>query len=222
MNRILTTLTSIVFIFFAFSSCCFAESITGRCIRVSDGDTVTIQLPNGTKERIRLRGIDAPESGQDFGRVSKRELTKLISRKEVRVETDGRDRYDRIIGKIYLGQLFVNEEMVRLGVAWYYPKYTPNEPELLAAQDEAKAARRGLWVQRSPLPPWEWRKLNREGKRHKASAQAGLASAQGLYWVSKAGKIHNPSCRYYGSSNSGIYTNKPTGTDCKACGGLGR
>lgn len=218
MNRVLSAL---VFSFLLICSClvCRAESITGRCIRVSDGDTITILLDDDTQEKIRLRGIDAPESGQDFGRVSKRELTNLANRRTVRVETDGRDRYGRIIGWVYVGELYVNREMVRLGAAWYYPRYTPNEPDLAQAQQEAKSARRGLWVQNAPLEPWEWRKLNREGGTRRVSAEAESASTSGRYWVSKSGKIHNPGCRYYGSSNSGTYTDNPEGVNCKACGG---
>lgn len=218
MNRILTTL--ILLVAFLVTSCRDSDdTVTGLCVRVSDGDTVTLQMPDGTMERIRLRGIDAPENGQDFGKVSERELRGLIHEKEVRLVSDGRDRYDRIIGKLYLGDLYVNLEMVRRGCAWYYPHYTPNEPDLQAAQDDAKSAGRGLWVQRSPLPPWEWRKMNRERRSQQQEATASKAASQGLFWVSKAGKVHNPGCKYYGASNSGTYTDKPHGVNCKACGG---
>lgn len=62
--------------------------------------------------------------------------------------------------------------------------------------------------------------MNLEGKSLRTSAEDGQSAANGLYWVSKAGKIHKPSCRFYGSSDSGTYTDKPSGTDCMACGGL--
>lgn len=196
-----------------------AAIIVGRCIRVTDGDTITILLGNNSREQIRFYGIDSPESGQDFGNVSKKELSRLVYNKQVRVDAEGRDRYGRIIGKVYVDNIYVNREMVRLGAAWYYPRYTPNEPDLAQAQHEAKSARRGLWGQNAPLEPWEWRKLNREGGTRRVSSEAETASTSGRYWVSKSGKIHNPSCRYYGSSNSGTYTDKPEGVNCRACGG---
>lgn len=81
MNRVLSAL---VFSFLLICSClvCRAESITGRCIRVSDGDTITILHDDDTQEKIRLRGIDAPESGQNFGKVSKRELANLVEQED--------------------------------------------------------------------------------------------------------------------------------------------
>jgi len=140
-----------------------AATITGRVVAVADGDTVTVIDASNTQHKIRLAGIDAPERNQSFGQRSKQSLSDLVFNKQVTVETDKRDKYGRDVGKILLptGQ-DVNLEQVTRGFAWHYKQYekeqTPNDRKLYDfAEREARTARRGLWADADPMPPWEFR-----------------------------------------------------------------
>ncbi len=142
------------------------EILTGKVIRIADGDTITILLPDQkNQEKIRFWGIDAPESPQDFGQRAKQFLADLIHKKIVQVEANGRDQYGRIVGIVYLGKLNVNLTMVKNGYAWHYVAFAKNDRELAEAEALARRERRGLWKQNNPIPPWEFRKLKRNGQQ---------------------------------------------------------
>ncbi|OVA17220.1 hypothetical protein BVC80_1837g15 [Macleaya cordata] len=115
------------------------------------------------KYRIRLRGIDAPESAMPFGKEAKDELIKLVQGKCLLVHVYGEDRYGRIVGDIYCNGKFVQESMLKKGFAWHYAAYD-QRPELKKWENEARAARVGLWASSNPEKPWEWRKNRREGR----------------------------------------------------------
>lgn len=125
----------------------------------------------------------------------------------------GQDHYKRVLGQVYVGKRRINKEMVAAGCAWHSDYFAPDDTELAAAQRKAQAERKGLWQEGSPLPPWKWRKLKRT---------QGKSYGSGTYWVSKAGKIHNPNCNVYGASRSGTFTDNPQGINCKSCGGTGK
>jgi|SRR3569833_456374 len=141
----------------AFAS---AGTLQGKVVHISDGDTLTV-LVDHQQVKIRLAEIDAPESHQDYGQRAKQALGNLVFSKEVSVDYDRKDRYGRTIGRVYLGDLDVNAEMVRTGYAWVYRQYAKDK-NLYALEDEARAARRGLWASDVHVPPWEWRKKRRE------------------------------------------------------------
>jgi endonuclease YncB( thermonuclease family) len=113
------------------------------------------------KYRIRLRGIDAPESAMPYGKEAKIELTKLVQGKPLRVLVYGEDRYQRCVGDIYCNNIFVQELMLKKGLAWHYAAYD-KRPELETWEKEAKAKRVGLWASRNPEKPWDWRKNKRD------------------------------------------------------------
>ena len=144
---------------FLLPSLVFAETYEGKVIHISDGDTVKILVDNH-QHKIRLAEIDTPEKRQAYGKKAKKALGDIVLGKVVRVDWDIRDRYKRIIGKIYLGDLYVNAEMVRQGHAWVYRKHS-KDPELIRLETEAKAARRGLWASDVRVPPWERRRKKR-------------------------------------------------------------
>ncbi len=75
-----------------------ADSLTGKVVKVADGDSITVLDSINTQHRIRLQGIDAPEKGQAFGNASRKHLANLVAGKEVTVKWDKRDRYRRIVG----------------------------------------------------------------------------------------------------------------------------
>lgn len=125
-----------------------------KVIKISDGDTIAI-LQGKQQIKVRLFGIDAPELKQPYGKKSKQFLTNLIAGEVVEVKENGKDRYKRTIGIVYLGNTDMNAQMVENGYAWAYrkfsKKYTPQE-------SKAKKQGLGLWRDKEPIPPWEWRK----------------------------------------------------------------
>lgn len=127
-----------------------------RVMRVHDGDTITAVSADGHEERLRLLGIDAPELDQPFGREAAGKLRSLLSSGTVVVDPRGRDKYRRIIAKMYCQGLNVNLEMVSRGLAWHYDLFA-KDPELQAAQKAARSRPEGLWRQPHPQPPWTWR-----------------------------------------------------------------
>ena len=127
--------------------------LTGQVVAVMDGDTVGL-LVDRQEFRIRLAQIDAPEKRQAFGQRAKQSLSELVYGHAVKAVTEGEDRYGRTLATLYVGDVDVNAEQVRRGMAWVYRQYA-HDPSLYAL--EAKAARRGLWADPDPVPPWEWR-----------------------------------------------------------------
>ncbi|KAM1505546.1 hypothetical protein TB2_001498 [Malus domestica] len=115
------------------------------------------------KYRIRLRGIDAPESSMPYGKEAKQELVKLIQGKCLRVLIYGEDRYGRCVGDIYSNGTFVQEVMLKNGCAWHYAAYD-KRPEFARWEEQARAERVGLWASSNPEKPWDWRKDKRQGK----------------------------------------------------------
>ena len=140
-----------------------ADTLSGRVVAVHDGDTITVLDTNRTQHKIRLAGIDAPESKQAFGSRSKQNLSNLIYNRQVTVNWQKHDRYGRTVGVVLVDSHDVNLEQIRAGLAWWYRQYakeqTPNDRQLYErAENEARAAKRGLWADANPVPPWKWRR----------------------------------------------------------------
>ena len=133
-----------------------AGELRGRVVAVADGDTLTILDASRQQHRIRLAEIDAPEKGQPFGQRSKQSLSGLCFGREAVIEDRGYDRYGRAIGRVSCAGIDANAEQVRRGMAWVFDRYATDR-RLYAIQDEARAARRGLWINTAPVPPWEYR-----------------------------------------------------------------
>jgi endonuclease YncB( thermonuclease family) len=143
-----------------------AETVTGRVVGVADGDTITVLDADKVQHKIRLAGIDAPEKKQAFGNRSKESLSDLAFDQTVNVETSKRDRYGRQIGKVLVNGRDVNLVQVERGMAWFYRQYqreqSPNDQRLYeAAEDAAKAEKRGLWRDADPVAPWKFRHAKR-------------------------------------------------------------
>lgn len=134
----------------------------GKVVGVADGDTLTVLDDNHLQHKIRLNGIDAPESAQAFGQVAKRNLSALVFGQDVVVSWDKVDRYGRLVGTVRRGATNANLEQLRAGLAWYYRQYASDVPvELRSAyasvEAEARSAKRGLWQDSTPLAPWVYR-----------------------------------------------------------------
>jgi endonuclease YncB( thermonuclease family) len=140
--------------------CADSSEITGKVVSIQDGDTITV-LVGKEQVKVRLDGIDAPESKQAFGTKAKQHLSELIGDNQVRVVVSGKDRYGRTLGTVFVSSKNLNEQMVKDGFAWHYKQYS-KERQLAQLEDEARAAKRGLWADKDPVAPWEWRKQQRE------------------------------------------------------------
>jgi endonuclease YncB( thermonuclease family) len=138
-----------------------AEELHGRVVGISDGDTLTL-LIDRRQVRVRLGEIDTPESRQPWGTRARQALSALAARQDARVVVQDIDRYGRTVGRVYVGALDVNAELVRRGDAWVYRQYL-TDPSLLALESEARSLRRGLWSlpEGDRLPPWVWRRSRR-------------------------------------------------------------
>jgi endonuclease YncB( thermonuclease family) len=141
-----------------------AETLTGRVVRIQDGDTLTVLIAHH-QVRVRLADIDAPEPHQPFYAQSRQSLAALCFKNEAQLEVRGRDRNKRPVAYVACGGVDANAEQVRKGLAWVEPRFAPKGSRLYALHDEAKAAGRGLWADPHPIPPWEWRRKQREQVR---------------------------------------------------------
>ncbi|MEN9418854.1 MAG: hypothetical protein RI988_2474 [Pseudomonadota bacterium] len=147
----------------------WAAEATGRVIGVIDGDTIDVLTAKFETLRVRLSGIDAPELGQAFGRNAKAALSSLAFTRQVTIEWHKRDRHGRLVGKVTLEGRDIALEMLTLGMAWHYTRFESEQPaadrrEYADAQTRARVARRGLWADTAPLPPWEYRARHSDGK----------------------------------------------------------
>ena len=137
-----------------------AETITGKVVKVSDGDTITILDNTGQHKKeikIRLLAIDAPELKQPYGKQSKALLSQLVFNKQITVEWTKKDAYRRVLGIVWLNKTNINAEMIKRGYAHHYRRYSKDK-ELQALEDKAKASKIGLWKDPNAVPPWEYRR----------------------------------------------------------------
>jgi endonuclease YncB( thermonuclease family) len=139
-------------------------TLIGRVVALADGDTCTVLDGAKVQHKIRLAGIDAPEKGQPFGTKTRENLAGRVFGQVVHVEVIDVDRYRREVGRINLGERFINAEMVRDGFAWRYPQYD-RPGEFTAAEADAREHQRGLWVDPHAKPPWEWQRAKRAAAR---------------------------------------------------------
>jgi endonuclease YncB( thermonuclease family) len=151
---------SIFLLFITFFCSAFTNRTeTGWVVGVSDGDTITILHDDYSQEKIRLFGIDCPEKSQAFGQRAKQFTSSQVYGKVVTIRRMAEDRYGRTVAWVFVGKTNVNEELVKAGYAWHFRKYS-NDLELQRLEDDARNAKRGLWFDPNPIPPWEFRRTN--------------------------------------------------------------
>lgn len=132
-------------------------------IGISDGDTLTARCdtPQGLQNlKVRLAEIDAPEKAQPWGTRSRQHLAQLCFGRTAQVRTQAVDRYGRSVARVRCEGLDANAEQVRAGLAWVFDRYA-RDRSLFAEQDAARASRRGLWADSTPVAPWDWRSQRR-------------------------------------------------------------
>jgi endonuclease YncB( thermonuclease family) len=149
-----------------------------KVVSVHDGDTLTALDASNVQHKVRLNGIDAPEIGQPFGTVSRDGLRALVLRKSVMIHGQERDRVGRVLARLEIEGQDVNRQMVADGLAWHFKRYS-DDTTLAEAEREARGARRGLWADSKPVPPWEWR-ATEKGRKREAVERGGPARGDGL------------------------------------------
>jgi endonuclease YncB( thermonuclease family) len=159
-----------------------AESLQGKVVAIADGDTFTLLDASNTQIKVRLAEIDTPERGAPYANRAKQALSGMVFQKQVAVVVLDTDRYGRTVGRVYVGDLDVNAQLVRVGAAWVYRKYLRDE-SLLHLEAEARQRKVGIWslAEAQQVPPWEWRR----GKRSTTAKAAP-----------------DPDCRIKGNINS--------------------
>jgi micrococcal nuclease len=182
------------------SSPALSQTITGRVVKVADGDTITILNSHKQKTKIRLYGIDTPESGQAYGIKAKKFTSSLVAGEIVSVKVYDTDRYGRSVGVVFAGSTNVNQEVISNGYAWQYKKYCKASfcRDWSILEDHAKTARIGLWSEAKPIPPWQYRKDKRSG----GGAKSSVAGGSGVYHGNVKSKVlHGYGCSAYNCKN---------------------
>jgi endonuclease YncB( thermonuclease family) len=136
-----------------------ARPFEARVIRVKDGDSLVVERVEARRRsEVRMAGIDAPEWSQPYGQEAATALRRMVAGRTVTIEVVDRDRYNRLVARVWLGRLYVNAALVRDGHAWAFDHYLA-DPAIAAAQAEARRAHRGLWALPAPdrVPPATWR-----------------------------------------------------------------
>lgn len=143
-----------------FLTCSQAYAWDARVVAVTDGDTITVEPATGGKRvKVRLYGIDSPESRQPYGQAAKSAVIDTALYKAVDIQTRDKDRYGRIVAIVGTpGGDTLQEILLDAGLAWVYPQYCRGCSGWYALEEGAKEARRGLWRDGNPVPPWVWRR----------------------------------------------------------------
>lgn len=185
------------------------EEFSGKVVGVTDGDTITV-LVNNESIKVRLEGIDAPESGQSFGTKSKQALSEMVFGKQVTIRKTGEDRYGRTLGVVVVGDVDANAKMIQDGWAWHFKKYN-DEERLAKLEVEARGAKRGLWAEATPLAPWDYRARLKKPEKQDSDA---------LHWLNtSSGVRHNERCEHFKNTKKGRLCGPNDGKACGICGG---
>ncbi|OCG41958.1 thermonuclease family protein [Gilliamella sp. Bif1-4] len=150
-----------IILFFLSNTLVYAD-FNGKVVKVIDGDTVDILTIKKQKIRVRLLDIDAPESKQAYGNVSRKYLASLVAGKNVFVKENKKDIYKRTLGTIFLNKVNINAKMVEQGYAWAYRyKGVANNKMMVKLETRAKQNKKGLWKDKHPIAPWDFRHNNK-------------------------------------------------------------
>ncbi len=133
----------------------FGAEWVGKCTGAKQGDTITV-LKNGQPVEVRIWGIDAPDSGQEYNLMATAITAELVSGQDVTIEEVVAEQRGKIVGRVKLHGKDVAVTLVAVGAAMYDGRYIQNE-ELETAENRARTEKRGLWSYSNPLPAWQFR-----------------------------------------------------------------
>ena len=183
------------------------NTFSGVVVSVTDGDTVSVRR-GSTTVRVRVDGIDTPETNQAFGPQARTFTSALVRNKRVTVDVRDIDRYGRLVGRIRIAETDLSVALLQEGLAWHYTRYS-DDPTLADAETQARAAQIGLWSQATPVPPWDFRRG--------ATPSQEDGSAEGpLHGNRRSRVFHRPGCRNYGCQNCTVIFQTPE--DASAAG----
>ena len=138
------------------------EEFSVKVVGVTDGDTFTGLTADNIQVKCRIYGIDAPETrnggAQPFCQKSKQTLSDLIFGKQVQIKIQNKDRWQRAVVWVYTSDgKDISAEMLKAGMAWHYKQYSKDN-EYAELENAARKQKIGLWADKNPVAPWEWRK----------------------------------------------------------------
>ena len=168
------------------------ESFDGSVVGITDGDTISV-LRDGEQVRVRVEGIDTPESDQAFGAQASAFTSSLLRNKRVAVRVRDVDRYGRLVSRVQVGGIDLSVALVTEGLAWHYTQYS-DDPVLAAAEAQARSSKIGLWSQSAPVPPWEFR-------QGVTSTGTGVSDEGVLHGNRRSKVFHRSGCRNYRCQN---------------------
>lgn len=202
MKHIKSYIFFLILIFLPTTS--FPTSITGKVISVADGDTITILTPKNEQIKVRLSAVDCPEKQQAFGQKAKDFTSSMVAGKQVTIEPDTIDKYGRTVAMIYVNGSNLNKEVVSNGYGWVYRKYChkPFCEDWLKLEEKARNAGIGLWADKNPTPPWEWR------HNKKNSTRSNVTGGSGTYHGNTNSHVfHGYGCKNYNCKNCTVEFN---------------
>jgi endonuclease YncB( thermonuclease family) len=198
----------IKYIFFAYvflpilflNQACAENTISGKVVSVTDGDTITVLDSSNSQHKIRIYGIDCPESHQDFGQKAKQFTSDLVFGKTVEAKVMDTDRYGRTVGIVNIGSKSLNAELIINGMAWFYGQYCKISfcSQWNQYQEEAMSRKIGLWSIQNPIPPWEFR---RGSSKMAPNPTTTTQNAGAYHGNSKSMVFHSPKCKFYDCKN---------------------
>lgn len=158
----------------------YGESITGQVTDVADGDTLTIVTTGNETLKIRLAGVDCPESFQVHGEAAKQYLSSKTLKRRVRIEPETIDQYGRTVGMVLVNGENINRQIVAEGHGWVFRKYCTADycKKWLNLETKAKTARIGLWEGENPKAPWDWRAEQRARDSNEGVRAVGPVAAR--------------------------------------------
>jgi endonuclease YncB( thermonuclease family) len=139
---------------------CASEAFVGSVKKIIDGDSLLIVSANKTIE-VRLYGIDCPEYRQPFSNAARKMVQTKVGGFKVLVQPEYYDKYERMVAIVHYGDVTLNSELVRAGLAWVSPYFCRRDicTSWQQLENSARASKRGLWREKEPVPPWEWKKM---------------------------------------------------------------
>jgi endonuclease YncB( thermonuclease family) len=148
----------IAFVLGSLSLPAAAQRFEALVVKVRDGDSLVVRRnPVGRTSEVRMAGIDAPEYNQPYGRKAKAALEAMVLDRRVAMQVTDRDRYGRLVARVWVGDTYVNAAMAQGGHAWAFSRYLADR-QILESARRAGLARRGLWAlppqKRVPPPVW--------------------------------------------------------------------
>jgi len=176
-----------------------AQTFTGEVVAVHDGDTITVARGREAV-RIRVEGVDCPEDGQAYGARAEAFTASFLSRATVTIVPKEIDDYGRLVARVRVGPRDLSEALVSAGLAWHYT-YHSSDPVLAAGERAARAARRGLWQQANPQPPWEYRRQADRPLPGAPPPDVGTTVHAPLRGNVRSQVFHYPGCEHYRCPN---------------------